>query len=266
MWTVHHLGSSASPLIVHVPHAGTWVPREVRSRLLVDDDELAVELQRMTDWYTDRLALDAFRQAGVSGAVLTNHTSRLLVDPERFVDDREPMAAIGMGPVYQVTSQLRPFRRADRADDERLLTRWFQPYAAAVSSLVDRTLAKHGKAIIVDLHSYPSAPLPYEPDPAAHRPGVCVGTDAYHTPGPLRDAVFDAFARVPGGAAENTPFSGTYVPLAHWQRTRAVTSVMVEMRRDTYQDEPGGPPHAGYNVVQAGLADLLATLIDASGV
>jgi N-formylglutamate amidohydrolase len=253
-----------SPIILHVPHSGLWIPPAERSRLLLDETELALELGRMTDWYTDQLAVNALEQAHVPGTVFANRASRLLVDPERFTDTSEPMAAVGLGAVYLVTSQLRTLRHPDPADDARLLTQWFHPYAAAFAALVDETLARHGKTVIIDLHSYPSVPLPYEPDPTARRPAVCVGTDTYHTPPPLSAAVFQAFANMAGGVAENTPFAGTYVPLPHLRRTRKVTSVMVEIRRDLYQEEPCGPLHAGYDTLVRHLADLLTAVAEAS--
>jgi N-formylglutamate amidohydrolase len=241
-----------------------WIPPAERSRLLLDETELALELSRMTDWYTDRLAVDALEHARIPGIVFANRASRLLVDPERFTDASEPMAAVGMGAVYLATSQPRALRHPDPADDARLLDRWFHPYAAAFAALVDETVARHGKAVIIDLHSYPSVPLPYEPDPTARRPGVCVGTDTYHTPPELSAAAFKAFANMAGGVGENTPFAGTYVPLPHLCRTRNVMSVMVEIRRDLYQEEPGGPPHAGYDILVDHLADLLTAVASAS--
>jgi N-formylglutamate amidohydrolase len=227
---------------------------------LLDDAELALEIRRITDWHTDRLALDAIELAGVAAAVFVNRVSRLVVDPERLTDDAEPMAAIGMGRVYRVTSQLHPLRYADPTDDQRLIERWFHPYTAAFTRLVDETLCEHGQVTIVDLHSFPSAPLPYEPDPLAPRPGVCIGTDPDHTPPWLAEAAFKAFSGIKGGVAANTPFSGSYVPLPHWRRTRKVKSVMVELRRDLYQQEPGGPLHEGYATVVAGLARLFSAL------
>lgn len=255
-WSVSG-GDAPSPLIVHVPHAGTWIPAAERERLLLDDRQLKLEVGRMTDWHTDRLALDAL---GSPGAVFVNRVSRLVVDPERFTDDTEAMAAIGMGAVYQVTSQLAPLRQPDPADDLRLIGRWFRPYAAAFAAAVDGALAAHDWAVIVDLHSYPSRPLPYEPDPAAPRPGVCVGTDRYHTPAWLSEEALRQFAGVAGGTGVDTPFAGTYVPLARWRRTPEVVSVMVEIRRDLYQHEPGGPAHGGYRDIVERLSRLFAAL------
>lgn len=40
-WTVHRPAGPTSPLVVHVPHAATWIPPAERDRLLLSDDELA---------------------------------------------------------------------------------------------------------------------------------------------------------------------------------------------------------------------------------
>lgn len=260
-WTVTSVGGGHSPLVIHVPHSGTSVPDDVRRDLLLDDAELAAEIGKMTDWHTDRIALDALTRAGVPATVFTNRASRLVVDPERFVGDDEPMAAIGMGPVYHSTSGLQPLRHPDPARDQQMLDEWFHPYAAAFTELVDRTLSRYGRVVIVDLHSYPKLPSPYELAPDSFRPGICVGTDPHHTPNAVRDAAFGSFSGTAGGVALDTPFAGTYVPLAHLGRTPEVTSVMIEIRRDLYQVEPGGPLHGGYDTVVGAVGNFLSAVV-----
>ena len=264
-WSITHTEAGASPLIVHVPHAGTWIPDGPRWDLLLDDVGLDAELDRMTDWFTDRLAFDALARAETPAAVFANRASRLLVDPERFVGPDEPMEAVGMGAVYLSTSDVKRLRVEDPGRDRQLINRWFDPYAAALTELVDRTLSNHGRAVIVDLHSFPSSPLTYEFDHTAYRPAICIGTDPLHTPTHLSDAVAEAFAGNDWDIAANTPFAGTYVPLRHFGRTPEVTSVMVEVRRDLYQEEPGGEPHDGYDLVVTYLARLFRSLAQEGG-
>jgi N-formylglutamate deformylase len=264
-WTITQVGDGRSPLIVHVPHAGTWIPDEARRDLLLDDVGLDAELACMTDWFTDRLASDGLALADASAAVIANRASRLLIDPERFVGPEEPMLAVGMGAVYLSTSDRRQLRVEDPGRDERLITRWFDPYAAALTALVDQTLSSYGWAVIVDLHSFPSRPLPYELDHSARRPGICIGTDPFHTPAHLIEAVAEAFADSRWDIATDTPFAGTYVPLRHFGRTPEVMSVMVEVRRDLYQEEPGGDPNDGYDLVVTHLARLFRSLAQTGG-
>ena len=258
-WVVEEVGGDSSPLVIHVPHSATLIPSEERRAILLDDDELEGELKAITDWYTDRLARDALARSGTSAVIFANRASRLLIDPERFTGDEEPMRKVGMGPVYVSTSDGRPLRVPDPARDLRLLDQWFHPYAEAFTGLVEQTLAAHGRAVIVDLHSFPSVALPYELDQSAVRPSVCIGTDPFHTEPALRQLAYEAFDGLPDGVAENTPFAGTYVPLVHFHTVREVTSVMIEIRRDLYQEEPGGPEHDGYEQV----VDRLATFLQA---
>ena len=261
-WTIINVGGGSSPLIIHVPHSGTWIPESERSDLQLDDADLADELARMTDWFTDRIGLDALARADVSASVFVNKASRLLVDPERFLGEDEPMRAVGMGPVYLATSDQRLLRKKDPIRDDRLINQWFRPYAAAFADLVDQTLATHGRAVIIDLHSFPCRALPYELDPIAERPGICIGTDPFHTTGELESAAYEAFGADDWDVGTNTPFAGTYVPLAHLGCTRSLHSLMIEIRRDLYQVEPGGPCHAGYERIVDHLAAFTHAILE----
>jgi len=42
-------GDASSPVILHVPHASRVIPPEIRSSLTVTDDQLAAELDEITD-------------------------------------------------------------------------------------------------------------------------------------------------------------------------------------------------------------------------
>jgi N-formylglutamate deformylase len=221
-------GAGGSPVLLHVPHASTAIPPEVRAGLLLDDVELAAELAAMTDARTDHIAAAAADRARARPWSFVNELSRLVVDPERFPDEREEMAAVGMGAVYTRTSDGRPLRTGDHSG---LLARWFEPYARAMSQLVDDRLTAAGRVTIVDVHSYPAERLRYERGGPV-RPAVCLGVDPDHTPQWLVAAARTAFADC-GDIAVNTPFAGCYVPLKHYREDMRVTAVMVEARRDT---------------------------------
>lgn len=251
--------------MLHVPHAGLVIPPDARSGIVVDDAALDRELARMTDRHTHQLALRAVEVAGVDAVIVVNRVSRLVVDPERLPDDHEPMAAIGMGAVYRATSDLGVLREPDPARDVALRERYFDPYAAAVSAEIDAVLAVHGSVTIIDLHSYPERALPYEREPTEPRPGLCVGTDTVHTPPTLVSAAREAFEGVAGGVELDVPFTGTYVPLGHLGANDAVSSLMLEIRRDLYMDEQTLALHHGADEIVARLAALLTDVAGESG-
>ncbi|MGJ7440758.1 N-formylglutamate amidohydrolase [Aquipuribacter sp. MA13-6] len=231
-------GDPRSPVVLHVPHALRAVPAVARAGLLLDDPDLEQELDRMTDTATDLLAAAAAGAARVRPWRWVNPWSRLVVDPERFPDVREPMRAVGMGAVYTRTSDGRVLRRPDAGHEADLLATWFRPHAEGVADLVHDRLGVCGRAVLLDVHSFPAEPLPYEtagdPERAARRPQVCLGTDPQHTPAWLRAAAREAFAGL--DVDLDQPFAGTYTPMRHWQRDLRVASLMVEVRRDVYLD------------------------------
>ena len=223
-------GDPASPWILHVPHASRRIPAAIRARIRLDDAELELELDAMTDAHTDLLAQRIVeRVRGARPWRFVNHLSRLVVDPERFPDEREVMERVGMGAVYTRTSTGAPLRE----DDRELIATYFEPYSRALADLVDERLAATGRAVIVDVHSFPAAPLPYELHPEHARPVTCLGTDERHTPAWLLDAAREAFAPL-GSVAVDAPFRGTYVPLRHYGGDDRVTSIMLELRRDAF--------------------------------
>ncbi|MFI8203010.1 N-formylglutamate amidohydrolase [Streptomyces sp. NPDC085937] len=251
-------GDPASPVILHVPHSAREIPADVRSGIVLDDAALERELDHITDAHTASIADAAARAAGVTPWRFVNRLSRLVVDPERFPDEREEMLAVGMGAVYTRTTH-KDALRPDGFDAAPLVERYFHPYARAMTEAVAGRLAVTGRCVIVDVHSYPSAPLPYELHGDGPRPEVCLGTDPFHTPPALLAAAREAFAPC-GETGLDSPFAGTYVPLEFYGKRAEVSALMVEIRRDTYMTEPGGPADEGL----PRLASALGTLIDAA--
>jgi N-formylglutamate amidohydrolase len=249
-------GAVGSPVVLHVPHGSRSITPVARSRILLDDTALATELDHMTDSHTGLMATRAAAGAATAPWLFVNSLSRLVVDPERFPDEREEMRAVGMGAVYTRTSHGGRLRDEDPEHEKALLDAYFAPYAAAVADCVQARLARTGRAVVIDVHSYPSVPLPYEMHGDGPRPAVCLGTDPFHTPRRLLDAAREAFAPV-GTIGLDSPFSGAYVPLRYYRRTPEVTALMVEIRRDTYMAEPGGPPHQGIDILVAALTSLI---------
>ncbi|MFI2213290.1 N-formylglutamate amidohydrolase [Streptomyces sp. NPDC020141] len=252
-------GAAESPVILHVPHSSRTIPAPVRGGIVLDDAALERELDHLTDAHTAELAAVAADRCAVTPWRFVNRLSRLVIDPERFPDEREEMLAAGMGAVYTRTSHGEELRPA-AVDPGPLIERYFAPYARAMTAAVAGRLAATGRAIVVDVHSYPSARLPYELHGEGPRPPVCLGTDAFHTPPGLTARAEKAFAGF-GGTGTDSPFAGAYVPLGFYGTDARVGALMIEIRRDLYMCEPGGPAGPGLTT----LAHALAELVDGLG-
>lgn len=231
-------GHPDSTVILHVPHSSTSIPAPVRAGIVLDDAALAVELAAITDADTHLVAEGAAAAAAVRPWIFVNRASRLVVDPERFPDEREELNEVGMGAVYERTTTGAVLRTPTPAQRQALIEEFFTPYADGIAQLVNDRLAAHGRVTIIDVHSYPLVPNAYELHADGPRPEICVGTDEVHTPQDLRELVVDIMrATAPtGDVGLDSPFQGCYVPLEHYGISETVRAVMLEIRRDVVAD------------------------------
>lgn len=241
-----HLSLGDSNVLIHAPHGGRVIPDLAYGSLMISPEELKSELLAMTDSYTAMMARDIslvaqYSNTGAKAAgLMLNRLSRLVVDPERFPDEREEMNAVGMGAVYTHGSKRQQIRADSPVITERLVERYFKPYALAMEEAVSELLDTKGSAFIVDLHSYPSEPLPYELHAEGDRPDICLGFDDYHISPEVVEVIKKELESSGYRVGFNSPFAGTYVPLKFYGRDPRVSSLMLEIRRDTYMDELTG--------------------------
>jgi N-formylglutamate amidohydrolase len=243
--------SASSPVILHAPHGGRLIPAEHLGAYVVSADELEVEKDIMTDHFTDVLV------GGITGASsVINELSRFAVDVERFPDETEEMNAVGMGVLYTHGSRGQQIRDLHNADRPALMQH-FDAYSAAFTDLVNATLRIHGRAVIIDVHSYPEHALAYELHAEQPRPELCLGFEDFHASTELVHTATDAFAQLQ--LLANGPFADAYVPLEHYGTDARVQSVMLEIRRDVYlQDSLELKPEPLH-----GLQESLQQLVDA---
>ena len=239
-----------SSIVIHVPHASTLIPDSERSTFQCDLDD---ELLKMTDRHCDELFC-----GGCPAVVFP--VSRLVCDAERFRDDeRESMSAVGMGAVYTHIHSGAILRHIDDASRERILRTYYDPHHKALTDAVQAALDRNGCCLIVDGHSFPAKPLPYEPDQNPQRPDFCIGTDPYHTPDDLTETAVRFLRTRRYSTAINAPFSGTIVPMCFYQKDRRVSSIMIEINRGLYMNEDGSR-NERFSLIRRDVRALLETI------
>ncbi len=91
--------------------------------------------------------------------------------------------------------------------------------------------------LIIDGHSFPALPLPYELNQTAFRPDFCLGTDDFHTSEELV-ARFEKILESCGySTARDQPFSGTIVPMKHYRKDQRVQLLVIEINCWLYLGE-----------------------------
>jgi N-formylglutamate deformylase len=249
-------------VVLHIPHSSRNVPTEERHAIRLDDADLSNELLRMTDAYTNEL----FPPTPVEAGRVVFPLSRLICDVERFSSDEdEPMAIRGMGVIYTRTSMGQLLRaQPDPVSRKSILDRWYWPHHSRLERMVDEVTTRSSSCLIVDCHSFSSVALPYEVDQTEKRADFCVGTDPFHTPPPIRDAIVAAVREYGYSITVDAPFSGALVPLVFYRKDRRVRSVMIEVNRRMYMDEGSGLKNREFEQVRAVVGRLIVKAAEAA--
>ncbi len=251
---------SRAPLIAHIPHSSAYIPPLFRQSIVLNHNDLEKELLFMTDRYTDDLFSCVHEIGGIS--IIYNY-SRVVFDPERFEDDdKEVMASRGMGVIYEKTSDGKNLRdRPSPEEREHILETFYRPYHLAIHKETAELLTHFDHCLILDFHSFPSRPLPYELDRNPLRPDVCLGTDPYHTPEPLINDIRSFMVDHGFSAAINRPFAGTYVPKKFLRTDNRVMSIMIEVNRRLYMNEETGERLSGFDGVRDMFTELISMVV-----
>lgn len=249
-------GSNDCPVLLHVPHASREIPAEVAADFIATDEQIAEELDRVTDDYTDALAAAAAEKSGCAPWMIVNNLSRLVADPGRFSNERDSMDSTGRGAIFTKLADGNPLRPSDMNLTD-LKGEYYFPYADAVSQLVGERIRDCGAAVIVDLHSYNNQPDQYQIHPGKLLPDVCIGTHSVHTPALLADTTDRIFTAAGLNTERNTPFAGAYVPVDYDKNTK-VLAIMLEVRKDLLENDG-----TRTRIVDA-VAELIANAVEIS--
>lgn len=245
-----------TPVLLHLPHDSTAIPPNDHSDFLVSASDLGLEQLRLTDWHTAAL----YAERAPADSIVRAEVSRLVVDVERFADDRlERCAAVGMGATYVQTCEGRPLRSLSPERRAELLDLYYWPHHRRLDEAAAERLARFDQCVILDAHSFPTGQLPTQ---VGFSPPleIGIGTQPGHTSPELRALAEDFFRAQGFIVGVDIPFSGAIVPNRFFGKEPRVQSLMIEVRRDLYMDETTSERHGGFARIQALLTDFRTEL------
>jgi N-formylglutamate amidohydrolase len=243
-----------SPLLISVPHAGTFVPRHILDRLNTEVRKLPD-----TDWFVDLL----YQQFTESGAgMLTANYSRYVIDLNRPPDDSAlyDRAGTQLVPEYTFdgTELYLAGKRPDVAETRLRKDQYWQPYHDKILDEINLIKKRHGFAILLDAHSIRGrVPLLFEGklsdlNLGTHRGAsadpdlISVATGALRT-NPAYTFILDG------------RFQGGYITRNYGQPGKGVHALQLEMAQDIYMEE--SPPE--FDEVRAmKIQTVLRTLVE----
>lgn len=240
-------------IILHVPHSSTNIP--FNEGYIVDLISLEKEILKLTDWYTDDLFYSK------DDEMIKAEFSRIFCDPERFTDDsQEIMAQFGMGVIYEKNDEGETIRKVTPELKEKILTEYYWKHHAMLSKAVNNQLSLFGKALLIDCHSFPSIALKRDLDKNPERPDFNIGTDSYHTPKKLIDLSISFFESAGFTLGIDWPYRGSIVPLEHYNKNKNVQTIMLEINRELYLNEPTNEKSERYSEIKKITGEFIETI------
>ncbi|MGY6662851.1 MAG: N-formylglutamate deformylase [Glycocaulis sp.] len=245
-----------SPVVIAVPHAGTWLPEKVRARLNAKGEALAD-----TDWHVDRLYDGLLPEA----AIVVANFHRYVVDPNRPPDGASLYPGQNTtGLVANTDFDGEPIWTEPPTPDEiaARVAAFHAPYHAAVAAALDAAKARHGVAILYDAHSIRSR-IPFLFDGTL--PDLCIGT----ADGTSCAEVLSEEAIKIAGKSEcyshvlNGRFKGGWTTRHYGKPASGVHAIQMELAQSAYlqsEAEPFAYDDAKATSLRAVLSEILHRL------
>lgn len=139
-----------SPLLISIPHMGTFLPPDLKHRMTPE----ALRLSD-TDWHVDKLYWFA---QDMGGSMLMATHSRYVIDLNRPQDDQHlypGQVKTGLCPLETFDGE-KLYKEGEEPDDIEKLNRivaYWQPYHETIEAELKRIKERHGYAILYDAHS-----------------------------------------------------------------------------------------------------------------
>lgn len=239
------------PLILSMPHGGTEIPADIRTRLtgngLMGHD---------TDWWIARLYDFADE---LDASIVSTTVSRYVIDVNRDPTGRSlypGRATTGLVPT--VTFDGDPLYAAGaEPDDTEIAERqrlWFAPYHEALAAQIERIKVRHGFALLYDCHSIRSlVPRLFD----GELPVLNIGTNDGASCAPaLQQAVVDRIeAQQHFSYAVNGRFRGGWITRHYGAPDNHVHALQMELAQRAYMRE--SPPYTFDEAAAAGIRPVL---------
>ncbi|MFM8589443.1 MAG: N-formylglutamate deformylase [Limnohabitans sp.] len=232
-----HFHPGYRPLLISMPHVGTYVPPRLRARLTD-----AAQQVPDTDWHLE--ALYGFAQALGASVLVATH-SRYVIDLNRPADNANlypGQDTTGLCPIDTFDKQALYRSPDDLPGPAEIAARCealWQPYHQQLQQSLQALRTRFGRVALWDAHSIRSqVPRFFQ----GRLPDLNLGTADGKSCDPRLADTLLALARASGmSAVLNGRFKGGYITRQYGQPEQGIHAVQLEMAQITYMDET--PPY-----------------------
>ena len=252
------LKRGSSPLLISLPHDGSFIPDDIAARMLP-----AARRSPDTDWHVGRLYEPLAQKLGAS--VLRPTASRYVIDLNRPADghalypgQRETglVSTIGFDgmPLYLEGEE------PNEAEVQQRINEFWKPYHLALAQEIARLLDEHGRVVLWEGHSIRSrVPLLFEGQLPDFNLGTAAGASCGGALQGRLETCLQSQSRF--SFAINGRFKGGYITRQYGAPESGVQAVQLELAQINYMDEES----FAYDASKAtSVQELIARLLQAT--
>lgn len=262
----------ATPFVVASPHSGRFYPDDMMEAALLD----AAAIRRSEDAFVDALAGRAtglgipLISATFARAYMDLNREPYELDPAMFEGElpaharsRTARVAAGLGSIARVVGEGQEIyaRKLTFEEAEARIETVYRPYHDALAGLLNEARQAFGYAILVDVHSMPSAAAVVD-GPRGRRACDFVLGDRFGAAcSPQVAGLVEAELAAMGYAVNrNAPYAGGFITESYGRPQQGVHALQIEINRALYLDERDLRRHHGFARLAADLDRLFAAL------
>ena len=225
--------SIRKPILVSVPHSGTYVPEDIRERMVPE----VVEQLDDTDWYVEQL-YDFVLEMGIP--LIKANYSRLVIDLNRD-QNGTPLYTDGRlitGLVPLTTFREEEIYISDNPDENEIADRkerYYLPYHYKIKSILEELHNQHSRVLLFDAHSIRHRVPSIRSDPfpdliLSDQDGQCCDQELFDIFNQvLKDSDYDSVS--------NTIFKGGYITRSFGDPENGINCLQLEMSKRCYMDD-----------------------------
>ena len=232
-----------TPLIISIPHAGSYYPKEFLRYKSIDIKKLKIMEDFKTDTFIDKIDLnlaDIFI-AECSRAVVDLNRSRQSLDNSMFnskiktiPNEEILLIKSGLGVIPSKCYSEEIFKaKLPNFYISKMLKRYYDPFHKELNDRINYLKVKFGVVFLIDIHSTPTLS-----NNKKNFPDVIIGDNfGKSSEENFKKKIISTFNNLNLRLSINSPYSGGYITRRYGKKDKNVNAIQLEISKNYYMDE-----------------------------
>ncbi len=232
-----------TPLIISVPHAGSYYPKEFLKHKSISIKKLKLMEDYRTDTFINKIDLDLadIFVAKCSRAVVDLNRSRQSLDDSMFdtslnaVSNEEILLIkSGLGVLPSKCYAEKIFKsKLPNNYVSKMLENFYDPFHEKLAERINYLKSKFGVAYLIDIHSTPTLSKDKN-----NFPDIIIGNNfGKSSEDNFKNYLISHFHHLGLRFSMNSPYSGGYITRSYGKKDKNVNVIQIEISKNYYMNE-----------------------------